>query len=340
MVRIPPLLYDSALDALDGQGNDDQQRGAGDDVVDGRGHAERHEAGEHHGDDELADDDGDDGMTVLLEGQAEERAHERGEVQGLGKHVGHRGLSGAVADVEDGHDAHEARAQDERDELVLVDVHAHVLSGELVGADSVDVGTDLGVLQDEAAQQERDEREDHVVRIGAEHVVVGVQTGAGPVGGEHAEALIDERQARGDDQRRNAQDRVGEAVEEAQQNTADDRGDDEAHDAEHLAEADRKQAGKHEHGADGEVPQALGDDEVHAAAADGVDERALKIRHDLGRRAKRLGAQHLEDRPANDREDDEEAHAKPLALLKLFDCVHTPLLPMVMASVKAEGKLR
>ena len=257
-------------------------------------------------------------MAVLLEGQAKEGAHERLEVKRLGEHAGHRGLGGAVADVEDGHDADEHGAEHEGEELVLVDVDAHVLCDGLVGADGVNVGAELGVLENERAEREREERQDEVPGVRAEHLVLIGEAGTGPRGGEDREGLVNQGQADRDDQRGNTQLNVGEAVGGTEDSAAEDRGHDKARDAEHLREADGQQARQNKNRADGEVPQTHDDDEVEAAATYRVDQTGLQIGQHLIGRTEGARAQKLENDPYRDRDDEEQANAIPLALLSLL----------------------
>ena len=211
-------------------------------------------------------------MSVLLESKPEERAHQGLEVEGLGEHAGLRGLGGAVTQVENGHDTHERSAEGECDRLVLVDVDAHVLCDELVGANGVGVRADLGVVQDEPAEEEREKGDDEVPGIGPEELVGVVETRAVDVGNPNREALVDEGESGRDDDRRNVHLDVGNAVGEAENDAHDN--------------------GNHD---DGEPAERR--DEVHATAADGVDEGGLQVGHELVGGTERCGGPDLEDRP-------------------------------------------
>ena len=165
----------------------------------------------------------------------------------------------------------------EADELVLLDVDAHVLCNELIGADGVAVGADFGIVQDKVHQQEGETGQDDVAgRAGEEAQVLG-QGLLDAARDKDRDALEDQHQADRDDHGRHVQAVVEHADQETDQGAAAEAAEDKAGIAVLLRQDDADDGGQYDIRADRKVEQAHDDDEIEAAAADRIDDGRLKI---------------------------------------------------------------
>ncbi len=167
--------------------------------------------------------------------------------------------------------------------------------GELIGADGVAVGADLGVVEDEVHQQERQTREDDIAGRAGEETQLRGQRLLDAARDEDRDTFKNQHQTDRDDHGRDIQVVVQHADQKADKSTASEAAEDEAGVTELLRQNDADDGGQDDVRADSEVKQAHHDDEIEPAAADGVDDGGLEIGVEIGEGAEVRGGQDLKD---------------------------------------------
>ena len=208
----------------------------------------------------------------------------------------------------EGNDAEEGAGDDEREDLVLIDVYTHVLRDELVGADRVGVSADLRVVEKDIGHDEGTGRQDDVAGHGAERAQIrrkGRRLAAGDVVGD---GLVNQRKAGRDDHGRDAQLYIEETVQRADERAGDDAAEDESRisKAESLGHDAADDRGKHDVRADREVEHAHDHDKEETDGAGGDHQRSFKITEKVFRRTEIARRDDLEDRPGCDNKKDKD----------------------------------